>query len=123
ATVVVPGEATGGRVALVDLLVEPGGFVVPHAHAREDEIVRVLDGRVGVRVADAIGWADPGDQLVAPPGVPHMFWNPEPEPARLLAIFAPAGFERFFPAAAPLFDGGGPPDLDRLMALAAEFGI
>ena len=123
ATVVVPGEATGGRVSLVDLLVEPGGYVVPHAHAREDEIVRVLAGRIGVRVADETGWAEAGDQLVAPPGVPHMFWNVEQEPARLLAIFAPAGFERFFPAAAPLFAPGGPPDLDRLMALAADFGI
>jgi quercetin dioxygenase-like cupin family protein len=123
ATVTVPGEATGGRLAVVDLLVEPGAFVVPHAHAREDEIVRVLDGHVGVRVGDLEARAGPGAQLVAPPGVPHMFWNAEPEPARLVALFAPAGFERFFPAAAPLFAGGGPADLDRMMALAAEFGI
>ncbi|MDX6646402.1 MAG: hypothetical protein QOK40_2129 [Miltoncostaeaceae bacterium] len=102
---------------------EPGGFVVPHAHAREDEVVRVLDGRIGVRVADETGWAEAGAQLVAPQGVPHMFWNVEPDPARLLAIFAPAGFERFFPAAAPLFAGGREPDLDRLMTLAADFGI
>jgi quercetin dioxygenase-like cupin family protein len=123
ASVVVPGEATGGRVSLVDLLVEPGGYVVPHAHAREDEIVQVLDGRIGVRVAGERGWAEAGGQLVAPPGVPHMFWNAEPEPARLLAIFAPAGFERFFPAAAPLVAAPGPPDLEGLMGLAADFGI
>jgi mannose-6-phosphate isomerase-like protein (cupin superfamily) len=123
ATVVVPGEATGGRVSLVDLVVEPQGYVVPHAHAREDEIVRVLGGRIGVRIGEEQGWAERGDQLVAPPEVPHMFFNIEPEPARLLAIFAPAGFERFFPAAAPLVAGPDPPDLEGLMALAAGFGI
>ncbi len=34
--------------------------------------------------------------IVKPRGIPHAFWNPGPEPARLLEIIAPAGFERYF---------------------------
>ena len=51
----------------------------------------------------------------------HTFWNAGDEPARILEIIAPAGFERFF---RELSDLGGAIDVDpdELTALGARYG-
>ena len=63
---------------------------------REDELSYVLEGRIGVRIGDAEYEAGPGTYVWKPRDVPHTFWNPGPEPARLIEIIWPAGFEQFF---------------------------
>ena len=44
----------------------------------------------------------PGDLLFKPRGVAHAFWNAGDEPARLLELISPAGFENYFRELAPL---------------------
>jgi len=46
--------------------------------------------------------AGPGNLVFKPRGVAHAFWNAEDEPARLLEIISPAGFENYFRELAPL---------------------
>jgi gentisate 1,2-dioxygenase len=46
----------------------------------------------------------PGDVIFKPRGQWHTFWNAGDEPARILEIISPAGFERFF---GELVDLGG----------------
>jgi hypothetical protein len=46
----------------------------------------------------------PGDLIFTPRNQWHTFWNDGDEPARLLEIISPVGFERFF---AELVDLGG----------------
>jgi oxalate decarboxylase/phosphoglucose isomerase-like protein (cupin superfamily) len=46
--------------------------------------------------------AGPGDLLFKPRGVAHAFWNASDEPARLLELISPAGFEHYFRELAPL---------------------
>jgi mannose-6-phosphate isomerase-like protein (cupin superfamily) len=92
----VPGELTGGAFSVVEHPLEPGRLIPPHIHHREDELSYVLAGRIGVRIGDDEYDAGPGAYVWKPRGVPHTFWNPGPEPARLLEIISPAGFERFF---------------------------
>jgi cupin domain len=46
----------------------------------------------------------PGDLIHKPRNQWHTFWNAGDEPARVLEIIAPAGFEEFFSA---LVDLGG----------------
>jgi hypothetical protein len=38
----------------------------------------------------------PGDRIFKPRNQWHTFWNAGDEPARILEIISPAGFERFF---------------------------
>ena len=49
--------------------------------------------------------AGPGDLLRKPRGIAHTFWNAGDEPARLLELISPAGFENYFRELAPLLAG------------------
>jgi hypothetical protein len=61
-------------------------------------------------------------------GVPHTFLVAGDEPARLISLCFPGGFEEFFAAAGrPAGDEGlppsEPPDVARLQQVGAEFGL
>ncbi len=90
------GHQTGGSISIVEHPMEPGRMVPPHVHHDEDEVSYVLEGTFGVRVGDEVGYAGPGSYVWKPRGVAHTFWNEGPDPARLLEIIQPAGFEVFF---------------------------
>ena len=78
------GEQTCGALAIVEHPMAPGVIGAPiHTHSREDECSYVLEGRVVVRVGDREIEAGPGELVWKPRGVPHAFWNPGPERARL----------------------------------------
>ena len=62
----------------------------------------MLEGRVGVQLGDDVLEAGPGELIFKPRRVPHAFWNAGDEPARLLEIISPAGFENYFRELAPL---------------------
>jgi len=62
----------------------------------------VLEGRIGVQIGDQVIDAGPGDLVFKPRLVPHTFWNATDEPARLLELISPAGFENYFRDLAPL---------------------
>ena len=116
----VSGEQTGGRFALVEHPIRPKALAAPlHTHADEDEISYVLEGEVGVQIGDRVLQATPGTLVFKPRGVPHAFWNAGETPARLLEMISPAGFERYFEAAAALV-ASGPPDPERVAELARQ---
>jgi quercetin dioxygenase-like cupin family protein len=92
----VPGEMTGGAFSIVEHPLDPGRLIPPHIHYKEDELSYVVSGEVGVRIADRDYVAGPGSYIFKPSGIPHTFWNAGPEPAHLIEIISPAGFENFF---------------------------
>ena len=88
---------SGGNFALVEHLLAPRALAAPlHFHTREDEYSYVLEGRVGALLGDDELVADVGHLIFKPRGQWHTFWNAGDEPARLLEIISPAGFEQFF---------------------------
>jgi mannose-6-phosphate isomerase-like protein (cupin superfamily) len=100
------GARSGGGVALVEHPMPPRALAAPlHRHTREDEYSYVLEGRVGALLGDDIVVGGPGDLIFKPRGQWHTFWNAGDEPARILEVVSPAGFERFFEE---LVDLGGP---------------
>jgi quercetin dioxygenase-like cupin family protein len=118
------GERTDGRLAVVEHLLAPRALGSPvHTHRNEDEYSVVLEGVVGAEVGGQAIEAGPGVMLVKPRGVPHAFWNPADEPARLLEIISPAGFERYFADLAEIFATPGAPDPRRLAAVAGRYGL
>ena len=92
------GERTGsGRFALVEHPLAPRSLGSPlHTHANEDEYSYVLEGRIGLQLGEDLLEAGPGDLVFKPRALQHAFWNPGPEPARLLEIISPGGFENYF---------------------------
>jgi quercetin dioxygenase-like cupin family protein len=99
------GEEAGERFSLVEHPMSARALAAPlHRHTREDEYSYVIEGRVGALLGDEVVIGGPGDLIFKPRNQWHTFWNAGDEPARLLEIISPAGFERFF---AELVDLGG----------------
>jgi mannose-6-phosphate isomerase-like protein (cupin superfamily) len=117
--------ATGAGFSLVEHPIAPRTLAAPmHVHEREDEYSYVLEGEVGVQIGDEVLYARPGDFVVKPRGVWHAFWNRTDEPARLLEIISPGGFERYFAELAPLLPPARlAPDFEGLAALQARYGL
>jgi mannose-6-phosphate isomerase-like protein (cupin superfamily) len=116
-------EETGGGFSLVEHPMPPRHLAAPvHKHSREDEYSFVLEGRMGALLGDETVFAEPGDFVFKPRDQWHTFWNAGDEPARILEIISPAGFERFF---AELDDLGGALEADpqALGELNARYGL
>ena len=128
-TILATSEQTGGAYGLIEDLVAPGGEPPPHSHALEDEAFYILAGALSVSCGDRTFAASVGSFVFLPRGVFHSWRVVGPEPARVLVLFTPGGFEGFFrdggkPAPSltpPVLDG--PPDMPRVLALAAEYGL
>lgn len=121
---IIRSDATGGRFALIEHEILPRALAAPvHTHQHEDEYSFVLEGRVGVRIGDEEGIAEPGDLVAKPRGVPHAFWNAGEGRARLLELISPGGFERYFEEMAPHLNSGGPPDVEALAAIQGRYGL
>ena len=116
------GDESGGGFSLVEHPMAPRGLAAPlHRHSREDEYSFVLAGRVGALLGEEIVYGEPGDLIFKPRGQWHTFWNAGDEPARILEVISPAGFERFF---AELTDPqAGPPDPAAMAAAASRYGV
>jgi len=90
--------ADGAGLSLVEYDI-PGGFSPPphlHRHTREGAVVYVLAGELHYWFADGDTVAGPGTLVQLPPGAWFRWANERDEPARMLCMFAPAGFEQFF---------------------------
>ena len=119
----IPGGDSKGRFSLVEHPLEPRALAAPlHRHSREDEFSVVLEGRVGARLGDEVVVAGPGDLVYKPRGQWHTFWNAGDEPASLLEIISPAGFERYFQELIELFQDG-PPSPAVIGPIAERYGL
>jgi mannose-6-phosphate isomerase-like protein (cupin superfamily) len=122
---IMDGTLSSGRFSLVEHPIRPQGLAAPmHLHTREDEYSFVLEGRWGFQLADEIVYAEPGDLVYKPRDVWHTFWNASDEPARLLEVISPAGFEQFFIEVARLAETGGlGDDPTEFLALGEPYGL
>ena len=121
---IVRGEDTGGAFALVEHPLAPRALAAPlHRHSREDEFSYVTEGRVGALLGDRVVEAGRGDFVFKRRDEWHSFWNAGDEPARLLELIAPAGFERYFEELADILVPGAPPDVEALARLRARYGL
>ena len=118
----IDGAESGGGFALVEHPMEPRALAAPmHRHSGEDEYSYVLEGRIGASLGGEVVYGMPGDLIFKPRGEWHTFWNAGDEPARILEIISPAGFEGFFEKVTGLAERNelNPP---AMAALAAEYG-
>jgi quercetin dioxygenase-like cupin family protein len=113
---------TGGALSIVEHPFPVGALVPPHLHTREDEYSIVTEGQIGFRSGDREVVLGPGGYITKPRGELHTMWNAGLEPARMIEVISPAGFEHFFREMADL-TAAGPPQLPEIMALADRYGL
>jgi quercetin dioxygenase-like cupin family protein len=124
------GAETGGRCAVFESFVPPGGGPPPHTHSREEEMFYVLEGELAFNVAGAEFVVPTGGFLHAVPHVPHSFKNKSDKPARAVVIVTPAGLEDYFLEVGIPWDDAyrapGPPpqeQLAKLVEAAPKYGL
>jgi quercetin dioxygenase-like cupin family protein len=119
----IDGNEAGDRFSLVEHPMSARALAAPlHRHTREDEYSYVLQGRMGALLGEDVILGGPGDLIFKPRNQWHTFWNAGDEPARILEIISPAGFEKFF---AELIGLGGIAGAEpQIMgALCARYGL
>jgi quercetin dioxygenase-like cupin family protein len=115
------GQATNGAFGLIEQPMPPGFASPYHTHHLEDEAFYVLDGEMAFVCNGQWTIAGPGTFVFGPRNIPHGFKVLGDAPARMLLLCTPGGFTEFVvemsePAPAP-------PDMAKLMALAAKYSI
>lgn len=128
-TVKASEASTGGAITVMEQTVPAGFAAPPHIHHHDDEPWYVLEGRVRFFCQDQTFEAEPGTFIFLPRDIPHSFRVDPSGPARMLLMGVPGGIERYFTEAgerAPerrLPPPPGPPDMERLRSLGAQYGI
>lgn len=101
--------------------VDPGVGIPPHVHTLEDEIFRVIKGRIEIMVDGKTTILEAGDVAFAPKNVPHAWKVVGTEKAKMITSAFPAGMEHMFKKLSEL--PAGPPDFPKVAAICAEHGI
>lgn len=122
-TVLLGAAETGGLFTLGMLLVPPGAGAPRHYHENEDECFVPLAGVVEFLVEDVWTEAPAGAAVFLPKRSIHAFRNSGTEPLRMLVQTSPAGFETFFERCAEEFAKAEGPDMSRIVAISADYGI
>ena len=100
----VENPATGERVVFVRTAADTAGELLemenswtradhataPHVHPGMEETWEILAGRARFLIGGEESVAEPGDVVVAPPGVPHQAWNESGGETRLRITMRPA---------------------------------
>ena len=123
----VTSDETGDALTAIQFTIPEGGGPPPHVH-NCTELVYVAEGRARFHADGETFEAGPGTLLHFPAGTEETF-----EPigqVKLVTVYAPGGMDRFFkeygePAerreVPPPMEG--PPDLERLNAIAEKHGL
>jgi uncharacterized cupin superfamily protein len=121
---VMEGDDAERRFALVEHPIAPRGLACPiHTHSREDEYSFILEGEWGFLMGETVVYGRPGDLVYKPRNIPHAFWNASVQPARLLEIISPSGFEHYFAELAELFAANDPDQTEQFVELNARYGL
>ena len=117
----IPSGDSGGGFALVEHLLAPHRLAAPlHRHSCEDEYTYVLDGRVGALLGEGEAVVSARELVFKPRDQWHTFWNAGDEPARMLEIISPGGFEQAFREIAAI---DGEPTPEAITEIAGRYGV
>lgn len=127
----VSSEQTGGAYSLFEVAVGPSGGEEPHIQHREDECFYVLEGRFEFVVEGTGIEAGPGLLVYVPKGALHAFRNAGKTTGRMLVSQTPGGaYEGFVEEVGEPAIGEAtppateePPNVERLAAMGAEYGL
>ena len=121
-TIKLSGKETDGAYTLMETVTPPGMGPPAHVHTREEESFCIVKGELEFTIRGQTIRPKPGDVLIAPRDVPHVFRNIGQTPAKMIIVCRPAGYENFIEDFAQI-PADGPPDLARMASIAARHGI
>jgi quercetin dioxygenase-like cupin family protein len=114
---------TNGGLGIVEQLM-PSGFASPyHLHHNEDESFYIIEGTMRFVSGEESWLAGPGSFVFLPREIPHGFQVEGDETVRALLLMTPAGFEQFVDDLSEPNPPDGPPDLERVMQVAAKYDV
>jgi len=119
------GIETAGSFSLWEDVVPPGAGAPPHTHEREDEAFYVLSGEImmefeGESAPHRVG---PGGFFFGPRHRRHAYRNVSDQPARVLVLCTPScGLDQMF-AELDAASAKGMPELGKLAAITAKYGV
>ena len=117
----VPPEDTGGDLYIIEHTDEEKGGPPRHVHHAQDEWFYVLEGSYRIHIGEDRFDLGPGDSILAPREVPHVWAHVSEGEGRLLIAFQPAGqMESFLDALAGM---GSAPAPEAMAALFASHGM
>jgi mannose-6-phosphate isomerase-like protein (cupin superfamily) len=94
------GAETDGEVTICHHFVQPKPHSIGpplHIHKHQAEHYTVLEGSFGVRSSGVDHVLGPGEKIIVPAGIPHLWWNDGPDVAHVILEFRPAGtIDQFF---------------------------
>lgn len=115
------GSETGNQIVEWVDNVEPGTGIPLHIHTKEDEVFRVIKGKVEIKVGDKITVLNEGDVAFAPKNIPHSWKIVGSEKAKMITSAFPAGIEVMFKKLSEL--PAGPPDFKKVSEICGKHGI
>jgi mannose-6-phosphate isomerase-like protein (cupin superfamily) len=118
------GASTRGAYSLTEWVM-PGIDAGPplHIHTDTEEAFYVAEGEVTVQMGRQRIQAPAGSFVFVPRGVVHTVMKAATEPARMLVLLSPAGFEKYWEEMAALAGGRRPPDSQAVTALARKYHL
>ncbi|MBT8324386.1 MAG: cupin domain-containing protein [Winogradskyella sp.] len=117
----ISGEDTNNQIVEWVNDVAPGIGIPPHVHTKEDEIFRVLKGKVEMMVGGKTTILESGDIAFAPKNVVHAWKIVGEENASMCTSAFPAGIEDMFAELGEL--PPGPPDFPKVAEICGRYGI
>jgi quercetin dioxygenase-like cupin family protein len=112
---------TSGAFSIIEAQYPPGNFTPPHRHEQHDEVGYILEGELGVMVAEEDFSIGPGSFFIRPRGVPHALWNITNRPVRFLDMYTPAGLEAWFEELSRLTSTTPPATMEQLFEAGRRY--
>ena len=119
------GDDTNNTLVMFELVVPPNAKVpAPHYHVAVDEVLYGLEGVLTQTVGEATRELKTGDKCFIPRGTVHGFTNKHEVTAKALCVLSPAAIgPAYFREIADVINAGGPPDLQRVLAIMQRHGL
>ena len=119
------GEDTDGTLVQFELVVPPNAKVpAPHFHVEVDETLYILEGTITQLIGTEMHELHPGDHCFIKRGTVHGFSNLHSKTARALCTLSPASIgPAYFREIGELINAGGPPDIQKLLAIMKRHGL
>lgn len=99
----------------------PGTFVPPHIHPTQDEFLYILQGRFDFLLDGKDTYAEPGDLVRLPKGIPHGIFNKTGQDVKCLFWVSPS--RRLYDLFWAIHNMGPQPDPAEVVALSAKHEV
>jgi quercetin dioxygenase-like cupin family protein len=119
------GDDTDGTLVQFEMIVPPNVKVpAPHFHVEVDEMAYMLEGTLTQTIGSETREMHAGDKCFIKRGVIHGFNNLHDKPARVLCTLSPASIgPPYFREIAAVINAGGPPDMQKVLAIMKNYGL